>query len=139
MIQMARQKAEPRPHIKKKTGRTFISVYLQDGRRTTISYPRYLLERVLGRSLSSKEDVHHKNFDVTDNQIGNLEIVDHAAHGRIHHPGEVVKCAWCGKEYYLSAKKLNRRKKRNGEKYCCSKSCVGKYANYVKHQRDQGG
>lgn len=45
-----------------------------------IGLHRYLIEKEIGRKLSSKELVHHKNGDKQDNRIENLEILTRAEH-----------------------------------------------------------
>jgi hypothetical protein len=45
---------------------------------------RLVMEKKLGRFLSSKEHVHHKNRDRTDNNISNLTRLDAGPHARIH-------------------------------------------------------
>jgi len=45
---------------------------------------RRIMEEYLGRELSSNELVHHKNGNVRDNRIENLQVVSRHKHIRIH-------------------------------------------------------
>lgn len=46
---------------------------------------RWFMEEMLGRPLRSDEDVHHKNFDCTDDRPENLEVMPHKDNFALHH------------------------------------------------------
>lgn len=54
-----------------------------DGRKQ-IKKHRLIMEEHIGRKLSSKEIVHHKNENKLDNKIENLQIVSRSEHNIIH-------------------------------------------------------
>jgi HNH endonuclease len=45
---------------------------------------RFVMERHLGRALSSEEVVHHIDGDKANNALENLEVLSRAAHTRLH-------------------------------------------------------
>lgn len=52
--------------------------------RSSRAAARKLVERHLGRTLNRLEHVHHIDHDYTNNDLGNLEVKNAAAHSRDH-------------------------------------------------------
>ena len=116
------------------------------------SYPRIIMEIALQRPLLQSEDVHHKDKNPCNNDIDNLEIVDHREHERKHainnnlfcnrkYQDKTMICPVCGTSFTWTVKQqasYNSKTKTTSEtrKYdrqppCCCKSCSGKYAAMI--------
>lgn len=54
------------------------------GKRKYKAVQRIEMEKFLGRKLSPNEIVHHKNEDIIDNRIKNLEILTRSEHAKLH-------------------------------------------------------
>lgn len=75
---------------------------------------RIIMEKWLGRKLSAKEVVHHKNHIRTDNRIENLQLFNtHAEHIRIHFTKEELRAR--GLKGLRTS--MENREKRRIEKY----------------------
>jgi hypothetical protein len=53
-----------------------------------IQYSRYLIEQKLGRKLNKYELVHHRDENVDNNSLDNLEVKWHWDHTTDHHLGK---------------------------------------------------
>lgn len=55
-------------------------------------YHRYIMEQVLGRTLSRDEVVHHIDGDRTNNDLSNLVVMSRSEHSKLHHQqGDIRK------------------------------------------------
>lgn len=68
-------------------GRSRLMFKHDDGTFTCQSYPRYLMEQKLGRTLSPRETVDHIDGDVTNDNEDNLQILSVGDNIRKSHPG----------------------------------------------------
>lgn len=112
----------------RKDNRLIIVLY-SEGRTTSMSYPKYLLEQHLGRSLGIDETVDHIDGNPLNNDLSNLQILSRADNARKSVKlAEMVSltCKTCGSTFSRRAKlheyNINVRKI---DGPFCSKSCVG--------------
>ncbi|MBO7715542.1 MAG: HNH endonuclease [Methanobrevibacter sp.] len=123
-------------YTNKKDNRVRLVIVDSNGRHTSKSYPRILMEKKLGRPLQSYEDVHHIDGNPSNNNISNLEIKIHGEHQKEHslkYYDTIEICQICGKEFQMSKEKwqrffsnMSRTKNKRRCLLTCSKSCAGK-------------
>ena len=89
---------------------------------------RLVLEKKLGRIIDPKTyEVHHKDRNVRNNKLPNLELLTHSEHRRIHHGWKRTGNSWfkpckqCGKNKLVDKKFFYFRK--NGQSTNPCKSC----------------
>lgn len=119
------------PYRHPRTKRQIVIVIHNNGKRETISYPKFLMELYLGRKLhKDKETVDHIDTDIDNNTLENFRLLPRAEHSaedtRRVDPVK-LECSWCSKEFYRLPR-LIRDKARQGKRgQFCSRICAGKY------------
>lgn len=117
-------------------GRKHLVETKPDGRKTTLSYPKWLMEEHLGRLLEPDETVDHINRDFTDDRLTNLRVVPRGQHVkedvRRVKPIAII-CIWCGREGQQEARDLEHNAKNGKAGPFCSKPCVGEYGAYLQN------
>lgn len=119
-------------------------IYLKETNQV-ISYPKYIMEIHLGRELLSNEQVHHKDGNPLNNDIGNLEIRllgEHQMEHAIKYYDKLETCGWCGEEFVWTAKQQrdfvrnrNRKDRQHIGSPFCSRKCTGEYGKYVQSNK----
>lgn len=69
-----------------------------------VYYHRHVASLIIGRWLSPKEHVHHRNYNRGDNRRSNIEILNRAEHGKKHRKHPDHKCNSCAKMIVWSMK-----------------------------------
>ena len=95
-------------------------VLFPDSSRTTVSYPKYLVERLLDRYLKENETVDHIDNNPLNNDPSNLRIVLRKEHAQDEAPTKKPKsfdCPLCGESFTLVGVRLsnavqNRKKEK---------------------------
>lgn len=118
----------------RKDGRQHV-IISEDGKKKTVSYPRYLMQQYLHRELTDLETVDHIDGDFTNNDLSNLQILTREANASKKyddHPELCAKyatyvCPVCDKHFQREERVVRRNQTKLGKvgPYC-SKSCAGK-------------
>lgn len=123
------------PYVNGPMGRKIVIIKNDDGTSRTVSYPKYLMEKHLGRVLDPDlETVDHKDFDKHNNDISNLRIVPREEHSaddtrRVKHIK--LKCSMCDKEFERSPRIIRDKAKKGVGGQFCSRQCAGRYSRKI--------
>ena len=122
------------PYRRKSDGRQIVIVVENNGKRRTVSYPKWLMELQIGRRLDPDETIDHWDSNFDNNNFDNLRIVPRDQHSaddtrRV----KLVKftCAWCDKEFERSPRLVRDKSKKQKAGPFCSRSCAGKYSRML--------
>lgn len=131
------------PYLRK-DGRMHVVVRYTTGKKSTISYPKYLVEVNLNRYLLKDETVDHRDRDFTNNELTNLQILNRKEHATLDAKklkSQKFNCLECGIEMILEGNKLSnflkncRRKNKTNSGPFCSRRCVGIYGANVQNNK----
>lgn len=114
-----------------------------DGRKKTVSCPKYIVECEFGRYLDEDETVDHIDGDFTNNDVSNLQVLNRGEHSKLdvkRLKAQTFECPMCCSTFKLKGKKMskaifNRKQGKAGP--FCSKSCAGKYGAEIQNGRMQ--
>ena len=124
-----------------------LRVYIRETGET-ISYPKYLMEKELGRKLLPNEHVHHIDQNPLNNNLSNLKVMTNSEHAAGHMRkfyDTTAICGWCGKEFIWTGKQQetfysNRRNHgHETEQPFCSRACSGRYGKQRQIERGSCG
>jgi HNH endonuclease/MYM-type Zinc finger with FCS sequence motif len=116
----------------RKDGRKHVVIIYDDGRRRTVSYPKWIMEQHLGRELDPDlETIDHIDGDINNNDLSNLRIIPRSQHVKedVKRVEKIkIKCDWCGKEAEKKVNDVVHNSKQGKHGKFCSKTCAGKYS-----------
>lgn len=115
-----------------KDHRVRIIIY-KDGKTTSMSYPKYLIEQHLGRKLHRSEHVHHIDGNPENNDLDNLMVIDCKLHEQMHnlkYYDKIAVCDICHRSFIWTAKRQQEyysrlRTHESQGIITCSKRCAG--------------
>lgn len=129
------------PYLRK-DGRMHVVIVNDSGKKTK-SYPRFILEKHLGRELKNNETVDHINGDFTNNDITNLQILSRENNAikkysdfpELKRKTITFTCTICGAvaTKFLNNVEHNRKKGKAGP--FCSRKCAGIYSVFKEKLR----
>lgn len=114
----------------RKDGRKHFVVYYSDGTRGSKSYPKWLVEQKIGRTLESWETADHINEDKTDDRLENLQVLslsDNVKKHNLLNPAKIYyffcPCCGNGSKKPMNWVRGNWKKGKSGP--YCSRKCAG--------------
>lgn len=115
---------------KRKDGRLHVVTISNEGEQRSISYPKFLMERILGRKLDPQETVDHIDGDFTNDDLSNLRVLSrsvHASNDQTRRAMPLVGCRNCGTQFVAK-----RTHNHDGFGYFCKRICRKQYKSAAK-------
>jgi hypothetical protein len=117
---------------KRQDGRQIVVIIDNNGKRRTVSYPKWLMEMQVGRQLDpNTETVDHIDSNFDNNNLDNLKIMpreEHSSEDTRRVKPVSFECAWCNKEFERSPRLVRDKSKKNKAGPFCSRPCAGRYS-----------
>jgi hypothetical protein len=123
------------PYKRQSDGRSIVIVVDDLGNRRTVSYPKHIVEKHLGRQLDQNiETIDHIDSNIDNNNLDNLRVVPRAEHSaddtRRVRPVEFT-CGWCDRKFDRSPRLVRDKSKKGKSGPFCSRSCAGRYSRML--------
>ena len=119
----------------KNNNRKIVIVVDRNGKKRTVSYPKWIMQVHLQRDLDPDlETVDHWDSNIDNNDVSNLRLVPRAEHSA--NDTRRVKlldlnCAWCDKQFNRSPRLIRDKAKKKKAGPFCSRSCAGRYSRML--------
>lgn len=125
------------PYRRKQDGREHVVIIYPDGRKSSVSYPKFLVENSMGKYLEKDETIDHLDTNIDNNSPENLVVKarkDHIIEDVRRYKEQAFVCPQCHTQFSLTGKELhwaisNRKKDKAGP--FCGRSCAGKYGKEI--------
>ena len=122
------------PYIRKNDGRKIVILVYKNGKRRTVSYPKFLVELQIGHKLDKDLTIDHWDSNIDNNNLDNLHIIpraEHSANDTRRVKLVKFKCAWCDKDFERSPRLIRDKAKKGKAGPFCSRACAGKYSRQL--------
>jgi hypothetical protein len=118
----------------RKDGRRHVVLVHSNGRKQTVSYPKFLTEKRLNRYLLDDETVDHLDNNFNNNEEGNIRVItrkEHVIDDVIRHEQQTFVCPECEITFKPDMPDTIHHRKKGKAGPFCSKSCSGRYGKKV--------
>lgn len=120
-------------------GRKHVIVVTRDGgkivKRKTISYPKYLHEKVTGQRLAPNQTIDHRDRDFRNDNVENFSVLDKSTHSKLDAVRVIYEdavCPLCKITFAPTKDQATRRSVQKAGPFC-SKRCAGLYGSIVQN------